>query len=204
MAHLTPALFLAQPGQKLDYRFCMQWIAGNVLGFLISLYWLEVGERAALRGLEGAIGGTVIGLVQWLVLRRWCTQAGWWVLASTLGWTVLGVSKLGALGWVVPQTHSELLRLFYGLVDGMKMGAILGAGQWLVLRQCFTPARAWILVSILAWAIALGSGWVVGGWLRAFTGLFLGEVVGLALVWLLMALMTGVGLANLLQDAAIK
>lgn len=204
MSHSTPTLVLNQPGSKLAHRFYWQWIAGNVLGFLLSLYWLEVGERAALRGLEGAIGGTVIGLIQWLVLRRWCAQAGWWVLASTLCWSILGASKLGALGWVVPQTSSTLLRLFYGLVDGMKMGAILGVGQWLVLRQCFTPARAWVLVSILAWAIALGSGWVVGGWLSAATGLFLGEVVGLALVWLLMALMTGVGLAQLLRDAAIK
>lgn len=204
MGHSTPALFLAQPGQRLAYRFCLQWIGGNILGFLISLYWLEVGERAALQGLEGAIGGTVIGLAQWLVLRRWCPQAGWWILSSTLCWTVLGASKLGALGWVVPQTHSDLLRLFYGLVDGMKMGAILGVGQWLVLRQCFADAKAWICVSVLAWAIALGSGWVIGGWLHTITGLFLGEVIGLALVWLLMALMTGVGLAQLLRDAAIK
>jgi hypothetical protein len=204
MSPFAPTLVLNQPGQKLDYRFCWQWIAGNLLGFLISLYWLEIGERAALKGLEGAIGGTVIGLVQWLILRRWCTQAGWWVLASTLCWSILGASKLGALGWVVPQTSSTLLRLFYGLVDGMKMGVILGVGQWLVLRQCLTPARAWILISLLAWAIALGGGWVVGGWLHAATGLFLGEVVGLALVWLIMALMTGVGLAQLLQDAAIK
>ncbi len=199
-----PAMSLAQALQSFSYRFWLQWMGGNVFGFLLSLCWIEVGERAALGGLEGAIGGTVMGLVQWLVLRRWCAQAGWWILASTLCWSILGVSRLGALGWVVPQTDSALLRLFYGLMDGMKMGALLGAGQWLVLRQCFAPVRAWILVSILAWAIALGLGWVIGGWLRAFTGLFLGEVVGLALVWLLMALMTGVALAKLLQDGAIE
>src|SRR6476646_497753 len=164
MSSPPPAMSLTQAFERFDYRFWLQWMGGNVLGFLLSLYWIEVGERAALRGLEGALGGTVMGLVQWLVLRRWCSQAGWWVLASTLCWSILGSSKLGALGWVVPQTNSTLLRLFYGLVDGMKMGVILGVGQWLVLRQCFTPARAWILISILAWAIALGSGWVMGGW----------------------------------------
>ena len=37
-----------------------------------------------------AAGGTVLGVLQWLVLRRRVARAGWWVLASTAGWAVLG------------------------------------------------------------------------------------------------------------------
>ena len=44
--------------------------------------------------------GAVVGLLQWLVLRRQVARAGWWVLASTLGWVVggpLGWAGLGAV-----------------------------------------------------------------------------------------------------------
>ena len=35
-----------------------------------------------------SIFGTVVGVLQWLVLRRQVPRAGWWVLASTVGWVV--------------------------------------------------------------------------------------------------------------------
>lgn len=42
--------------------------------------------------------GTVIGVFQWLVLRGQIAKAGWWVLASTVGWVVSGPVG-GFLGW---------------------------------------------------------------------------------------------------------
>jgi hypothetical protein len=35
--------------------------------------------------------GGIIGLAQWLVLRKRVPRAGWWILANVLGW---GVSAL--------------------------------------------------------------------------------------------------------------
>ena len=35
-----------------------------------------------------SVFGTVVGLLQWLVLRRQIPRSGWWVLASTVGWVV--------------------------------------------------------------------------------------------------------------------
>jgi hypothetical protein len=35
--------------------------------------------------------GTAVGMLQWLVLRRHAPQAGWWVLASIVGWAALGL-----------------------------------------------------------------------------------------------------------------
>ena len=49
------------------------------------------------------IFGTVAGLLQWRVLKGQVPRAGWWVLASTVGWVVgipmgeeLGRNGLGA------------------------------------------------------------------------------------------------------------
>ena len=44
------------------------------------------------------LSGTLLGTVQWLVLRRQLDGAAWWVPASTVGW-VVGGPVGGALGW---------------------------------------------------------------------------------------------------------
>ncbi len=61
-----------------------------------------------------AVGGTVLGVLQWLVLQRQVARAGWWVLASTVGWVVGGlVSGITdtAVGWAA-------LGAVYGAVTG--------------------------------------------------------------------------------------
>ena len=56
----------------------------------------------------------MLGVLQWLVLRRQVARAGWWVLASTVGWIVGGlVSGITdtAAGWAV-------LGAVYGAITG--------------------------------------------------------------------------------------
>ena len=55
---------------KNEYRVWLQWVLVTTVGFLLSLYWVEIGERSDIRATEGAIGGIAIGLAQWLVLKR--------------------------------------------------------------------------------------------------------------------------------------
>ena len=58
-------------------------------------------------GLAGmSLFGTVLGALQWLVLRRRVARAGWWVLAGGVSWitgaplgAVLGGGLSGILGW---------------------------------------------------------------------------------------------------------
>ena len=62
-----------------------------------------------------AAGGTVLGLLQWLVLRRQVARAGWWVLASSVGWVMgglaAGITNTTA-GWAV-------LGIVYGAITGI-------------------------------------------------------------------------------------
>ncbi|NNE35205.1 MAG: VanZ family protein [Rhodothermales bacterium] len=58
-----------------------------------------------------SVFGTVVGLLQWLVLRHHVSRAGWWVLASTVGWVagmpfgdIVGPPGLGAVYGVVTGT----------------------------------------------------------------------------------------------------
>lgn len=57
----------------------LAWIAGYIL-FVISL----PGEMGFLLG---PLLGGVIGIVQWLILRKEVDWSGWWIIISPIAWT---------------------------------------------------------------------------------------------------------------------
>jgi hypothetical protein len=67
----------------------------------------------------GALLGAAIGLAQWMVLGRLFSRAGWWILATTVGWAVAGVSQ---------QTF-DCLAILTGFAPSALTGAVL---VWLV------------------------------------------------------------------------
>jgi len=184
--------------------FWLQWLLVTLLGFVTSLFWIEIGERPDINMIEGMIGGTIIGFAQWFVLRRHLSAAWWWIIASVLGWGVMGLSSFGFIGWFAPRTMRLFPRLVYGTVDGATLGLILGIAQWWVLRHYITNAWRWIVTHILYWSISLVIGWVIGGILRHFSHLFLGEVLGLGVTWMLVAGFTGITLIRLLPEISMS
>jgi hypothetical protein len=74
-----------------------------------------------------AFGGAVTGLLQWLVLRGQVSRAGWWMLASTVGWG-LSMAAAGAF---------EVLTcgLFALPVGGAVLGAVTGGALVWLFRQ---------------------------------------------------------------------
>lgn len=189
---------------KNEYSIWLQWVLLTIVGFLLSLYWVEIGERSDIRAREGAIGGIAIGLAQWLVLKGRFSPTGWWIFASMISWGLLGGSPLGALGWVAPKVMSIPVRIFYGIIEGAITGIIIGFGQWWVLKNYLKQAWLWILTSMVSWVIGLTFAWVVGAVLREFTGVFLGEVVGLTLGWFIVAAITGIALCSLAKSATLN
>ena len=78
--------------------------------------------------------GTVLGTLQWVALRRYVTGAGWWVVASTLGWVlggpatvIVGPTRAGYVGWAV-------LGTVYGVVTGSML-------VWLLRQPAPTSSR---------------------------------------------------------------
>lgn len=181
---------------KMGCGFWLQWMLVTIVGFLVSLYWIEVGESPDVRALEGAIGGAAIGLAQWFVLRQKFYKAWGWVLASIVGWGLIGGSGLGALGWIAPTVTSIPVRAFYGAMNGAVVGTLFGVAQGLILNNQIYRAWRWILANTIGWALGLALGWTLGAVLRGVTGLFLGEVVGLIWAWLVVAAITGVALGH--------
>ena len=88
---------------------------------------------------------------------------------------------------------------FYGVINGVIVGGILGLAQWFVLRKQIYCQKWWIIVSIVAWTFGLPLGWLVGVLVYGAIGLFIGEVIGLFVTWFFVALITGIALMRSLQ-----
>ena len=115
------------------------WAWASVLGlgasFLIfdlaALVWGNLPNRESLQ-LDIALGGLLVGLLQWRVLARHMERAGWWVLASVVGWTLAGrVSNVTFSGdW------DALLNLGMILLGGVVLGVVTGGVLvWMVGRS---------------------------------------------------------------------
>lgn len=183
----------------IESSFGIQWTIHTLMGFLLSLLLIEIGERPDIGVLEGLIGGTIIGILQWMVLRPHLKQSGWWIAISAISWGIMGWSGLGAVGWIAPRTLNISVRLLYGFWEGAKVGFVLGVGQYVLLSHQVPQAWRWILASVLDWAIALACGWALGGLLRLQFRQFLGDVIGLGCAWLLVGGLTGFALTLLLN-----
>ncbi len=147
--------------------------------------------------------GLFIGIAQWLVLRQYIPKAFWWIVASTLGWTLglLLVSHYNTLF----DPLIDLLRtlgawpvFWTNLVTQPIVLAIFGAAQFPILRRFVRKAHWWILVSALGGALEGASSstvaYILPGLLPApFTTalsygagwLSYGIVTGIYLQWLL-------------------
>ncbi|MEO1764272.1 MAG: hypothetical protein AAFR83_20455 [Cyanobacteria bacterium J06629_18] len=118
--------------------------------------------------------GFVVGIAQWVVLRRYINyikNAFWWIPLSGFGW-ILGIFLMiftrEFLNPVVEFLSST--GMFWGVfwlnfVRQPINFAVLGFAQWLVLRRYFRYAGWWIIASALS-GIVRGA---VGAYLCAVT-----------------------------------
>jgi len=103
---------------------------------------IGMGSLAAVVGwtLVVALGGAVTGMLQRPVLRGQVSRAGWWMLASTVGWG-LGMAVTEALREVRVQAFSP--GGFFGSLaaGGVAFGAVTGGALVWLLRQPVAPER---------------------------------------------------------------
>ena len=182
---------------SVDWFVWLQWAfasgLGGAVGFALADAVLDTFSEALYRAMAEIVifglFGAAMGTLQWLVLRRHFSQAGWWVAVSAVGGTLVGI---GAASY--GSRVKVNLVIVYGLV-----GVILGALQWLVLRRRISRSGWWMVASPLGWALAVLAvqsldrlGLMRGlsetiGLILAFglAGTVAGFVTGGLLVWLL-------------------
>jgi hypothetical protein len=120
--------------------------------------------------LGGAIGGGFVGLCQWIILRRKVSKVNGWILLTVASWVIGWTITLWATGLMeqfssalpvgpvpgpIEQRALNPTLSFAALFAG---GAIIGLGQWLLLRHNVKRAGWWILATVISWSIAGGAG----------------------------------------------
>ena len=85
----------------------------------------------------GLIAGPILGVVQWIVLRRLIVQSGHWLWANALAWGA-GMPVIFAGMDIVPWTASPLLVILSVYAVSGVAGAIAGAIHGRVLVQLVT------------------------------------------------------------------
>lgn len=159
-----------EPGEKRAERgtgFVLSWSALSAVGFAIGTLALFMGGWTVVDVLTGdaesildsgagfsiyltaafALGGTLLGTAQWLLLRRQLTGAGRWVAGAALGFAVVAALYL-LLYERVPEVLNQLVHNLIG-------GAVVGAVQAPALRPLLGDVtRGWIGTNALAMLLA--------------------------------------------------
>lgn len=130
----------------------------------------------------GSIIAAVIGLTQWLLLRRKIKISSLWILAC-IGGIIISESLAGLILWKL-----EINRANIGLFQAGPIlpevlifaftGALNGLFQFPLLKRYYHKAGLWILASIIAWITVPLAVYALGG-------ITLGAITGATLIWIL-------------------
>lgn len=151
---------------------------GMLVGFLLTIPLVNLLDLGLARVVVPIVAGLLIGFSQWIVLRRYLTTSGDWVLAGGTGWAV-GY----ALGLMLIQ---NLAGTFLGAVTAyILFGAIVALVHWPILSREIPNAITWVILNILGWAAGLWASQVV------LTLLFNDPVINPVLSTTVIALSTG-------------
>ena len=187
---------------NVGWRFWLAWVLASVMGYvvgaLLGLYaaygFFDRDVFDATIGIVmGIVMGATAGCLQWVVLRQKVAQAGPWILASTLGFTIT-LGMLGAIG--IGESNEDYVRA--GILFAAVFGIAGGILQWLVLRRAGIPrAGLWVLANIFGSLVAAigfpisaaignsGNYALSGTVFGLLLGAGLGAIPGAVLVWLL-------------------
>jgi hypothetical protein len=185
--------------QSLLTRWVVAFIGGEVVGFgLAALVAAVAGlafghEHAAIAILGGALAGIVegsaVGWAQWRVLRGPLPEIGRrsWIVATAAGATVAWAIGMSLGTFAAPSEEPPFAVVLVGAaLLGAALGALLGAGQWLVLRRHVARAARWVIANALGWTI---------GMVIAFGGAGLAGEETPVVVIVLIATLTGAAMA---------
>jgi hypothetical protein len=177
--------------RQVGCRLWLQWILASTIGLTIGFV---MGEVLALiltisfdwrtQWVVGAYivaGGIGVGIciMQWFVLEKHISRAGWWVLVTATTW-IMALAYNGVGNEVI---------------GPYSFGVLTGILQWLSLRRHVSRAGLWVLTSAVGWALGFTSveGALEGvgesafaiGFVLAIVSLVSSAITGGTLVWLL-------------------
>jgi hypothetical protein len=82
----------------------------------------------------GVVAGVVLGVPQWLVLRRHVARAGWWIPANSLAWGA-GMPMVFAVAGGLPEGSAPAVIVGIVVATLLTTGAVVGAVHGAVLMR---------------------------------------------------------------------
>ena len=136
------------------------WLVATSLGFAVG-HGLGDTEILLITDLPysavvyGIVSGLIIASLQSLVLLRYVSRAHWWIVGSTIGFTV-GLALTGFLYFAVYRTWNPIPDSFYidypfvlpvfGVVQGVILGSVYAlATHWSLRRTSHHPNKPGLL-----------------------------------------------------------
>jgi hypothetical protein len=181
------------------------WVIGLPLGFVfvaVAGWIIGVHDDSILLklGLDNAAAficiATVVGLMQWLALRRIVRRAGFWVPANIIGFAVAsGIHGVVCYVWGYPDNLDHFLGTVVWAMAFVAGGTLAGVLQQRILRRQVCHSAWWVPASAVGWGLS-----VIGLGIPSFflpygrpfivlplvlAPVLLGIVTGGALIWLL-------------------
>jgi hypothetical protein len=179
-----------------EFGMWLEWTLatalGMLLGFLPSLVLVNIMDLALARLIVPLFAGFLVGLAQWVVLRKYVNGVSDWILAAGASWAVgyaLGLLIINGL------TGTGL----DGYIGYILFGIIVALVQWPILRREIPNVWMWILANVIGWTSGffmsqvsldlffngpvidpVASTSVISG----VSGLVAGAITGIALIWI--------------------
>jgi hypothetical protein len=156
-----------------SFVFLRKWVLVNFIAELLGLVIIAFADTIfpvhdnqnlqIVLILAGVFQGLILGVAQWLVLRRYIRNSLWWVLATIIGcffgWLlVLFVSAIALFTMAVTQKELDSITAFLGVIWlATAVGMLIGLPQGLVLltslKVKFHKAVWWMNVNALVWIL---------------------------------------------------
>lgn len=184
--------------KQVGWSFWIWWTALTIIGGLAANYIADMLGLGILGGqtdtgiLLSMLGSGVFALLvsaaQWILLRHLFSKTVWWVVAGTLG-RAFGM-LIGSIAIVMISHQFNLQAGFWA--SGIYLtvrGAVLGASQWLILKQWRIKAGWWVLANAIGWVLgpALLDSFTISAPLVGdlISLAIAGAITGVVMVWIL-------------------
>lgn len=169
-----------------------------VAGFVFFAYlgirevFYQISAFIVFGSISGLMGGALVGLFQWLVLRNKIKNAGRWILATALGW-MAGITIL-----VVSVFWYELGDTVSIFFTAAIVGGVVGFAQFCVLKNETSDAGLWVPTNIVGWIVAILLARGIANTGLHFEGGITEVVAGLIVI----GMITGVGFVFLFDQTS--
>ena len=128
---------------------------GGKLGILFSIpsKMLQSISDFLASVLMGVVTGGIASFIQWLVLRKFLSNAKWWILAGIMGSSIGNAINSVSLSSGIISTSDEArfvsLFCFSLIITTSLIGLFKGFIEWLVLRKDFQNSTKWMSVRVI-------------------------------------------------------